>query len=307
MEFRHLKYFVVLAEELHFGRAAQRLCITQPPLSFNIKQLEAHLGVQLFIRDSRKVTLTPTGQAFLGEARQVLAQAARAEQTVRAVSGGQMGKLRLGFTSSMIYRGMPELLDTFASSYPQVEYQLVDAGVGDQAQAMRQGDLDGGFMPSMAIPAGLSGQRLFEDRYVCCVPDGHWAADMERLPLSRLADETFILFAREFTPSGHEYVLSLCVNAGFHPKAGHYVRQWLAALALVSKGMGISLMPSSMVKAGLPGVRFVAIDEAKPYHAFFVWNPEQVSPALKVFAAHLRRTVREAKPVSPGSRRRSTK
>lgn len=281
MELRHLKYFIVLAEELHFGRAAQRLHITQPPLSFNLQKLEEYLGVQLLIRDSRNVRLTVAGEAFLAEARRVLMQAQHAEETAREVDHGHLGKLQLGFTSSMLYRGMPEILEDFARRYPHVSYELIDTTIAEQAEAIRQGRIHGGFVPALAMPPGLTGLPLADDTYVCCVPADHWAAGVDVIPLSRLADETFILFGRETTVSGHEYVLSLCIGAGFHPKVRAYVRQWLTGLAMISKGFGIALMPASLQAAKFEGVRFVPLTEVNPVGSFFVWDAGKVSPALK--------------------------
>src|SRR5688500_2653002 len=126
MELRHLRYFVALAEELHFGRAAARLAITQPPLSFTLQTLEEHLGMRLFDRDSRSVALTPAGHAFLAEARRVLAQARHAEETARSVASGQLGSLQIGFTTSMLYRGMSEALREFRKAAPMVDVDLVD-------------------------------------------------------------------------------------------------------------------------------------------------------------------------------------
>lgn len=159
MELRHLRYFVVLAEELHFGRAAKRLHITQPPLSLNIRQLEEDLGARLFERDSRSVQLTPFGAAFLPEALRVLAQAEAAHGTGRALAAGKQGKLHLGFTSTMLFRGMPEILESFRAAHPGIEIQLRDMPTEEQYQSLERRMIDASFSTGPFIPVALAGIR----------------------------------------------------------------------------------------------------------------------------------------------------
>jgi DNA-binding transcriptional LysR family regulator len=289
VELRHLRYFVVLAEELHFGRAAKRLSITQPPLSFNIQKLEEHLGVRLFARDSRSVSMTQAGEAFLAEARRVLSQAGHAEETARAVANGQMGSLQIAFTSSMLYRGMPEMLAAFGERYPVVEFDLMDMPITEQVESLEQGRIHVGFAPALTVPRGLSGLRLADDVYAVVVPDRHWAADRQRIRLNVLANETFVLFTRDTTPSGYEQVVSMCVHAGFHPRVRYYVRQWLAALALVSKGFGIALVPASLQAAAPANLRFLALDDPRrQLSAYLLWHPQKVSAALDKLIGEVR-------------------
>jgi len=289
LELRHLRYFVVLAEELHFGRAAKRLSITQPPLSFNIQKLEEQLGVRLLSRDSRSVSLTPAGEAFLAEARRVLAQAAHAQETAKAVAGGQLGSLQLAFTSSMLYRGMPELLRAFAARYPRVEFDLFDMPITEQVEAIRQGHVHAGFAPALTLPRGLAGLRLADDNYALCVREDHWAADRQRIRISTLGNETFVLFTRDTTPSGYEQVISMCVHAGFHPKVRYYVRQWLAALALVSNGFGVALVPASLACAAPANLRFITLDDPRrQMSAYLIWHADHVSPSLESLIGSVR-------------------
>jgi DNA-binding transcriptional LysR family regulator len=301
MELRHLRYFVALAEELHFGRAAERLSITQPPLSFNIQKLEEHLGMRLFDRDSRKVTLTVSGQAFLAEARRVLAQARHAEETVRAVANGQMGSLQIGFTTSMLYRGMSEILRDFRKAVPMVDFDLIDMPVNEQVEAILQGRIHAAFSTSLTLPRGLAGHRFEDDALACCVHAEHGLADRQRIKLSALADETFVLFSRDTTAAGHELVMQMCVAAGFYPKVRYYVRQWLSAVSMVSQGFGVALVPASIAKASVPNVRFIALDDPRGQLAsWLLWNPEAISPALERLIAHV------AQPPKKTARRRST-
>lgn len=301
MELRHLRYFVTLAEELHFGRAAERLSITQPPLTFNIQKLEEYLGMRLFSRNSRSVTLTAPGQAFLAEARRVLAQARHAEETARAVDSGQLGSLQIGFTTSMLYRGMTQILRDFRSSVPMVEFDLIDMPVNEQIDALRQGRIHAAFSTSLTMPRGLGGHRFADDALACCVHRSHRLADRQRIRLSALAEETFVLFSRDTTAAGHELVMQMCVAAGFYPKVRYYVRQWLSAVSLVSQGFGLALVPMSMAGAAVPDVRFIALDDPLgQLSSYLLWNPESVSPALERLISHVTET-----PKKNTSRRRS--
>ncbi len=301
MELRHLRYFVTLAEELHFGRAAERLSITQPPLSFNIQKLEESLGMRLFARDSRSVSLTAPGQALLAEARRVLAQVRHAEETVRAVANGQMGSLQIGFTTSMLYRGMTETLHGFRKAVPMIDFDLIDMPVHEQVEAISQGRIHAAFSTSLTLPRGLAGHRLEDDALACCVHAEHWLADRQRIKLGVLAEESFVLFSRDTTAAGHELVMQMCVAAGFYPKVRHYVRQWISAVALVSRGFGVALVPASIARAGLPNVRFIALDDPLgQLSSWLLWHPQAVTPALERLISHVTQPPRKA------SRRRST-
>jgi DNA-binding transcriptional LysR family regulator len=305
MELRHLRYFVALAEELHFGRAAERLAITQPPLSFNIQKLEEHLGMRLFDRDSRSVKLTPAGVAFLAEARRVLAQARHAEETVRAVADGQLGSLQIAFTTSMLYRGMTQILREFHARLPSVDVDLMEMTVAEQVDALHQGRIHAAFSASLTLPRGLSGHRLADDTFTCCVHASHPIAGSGPIKLSMLADETFVLFARDITAQGHEHVMQMCIAAGFYPKVRYYARQWLSAVALVSQGFGIALVPASIARASLPNVSFVELDDPRrELSGYVLWRPDSVSPVLDAFIRHVtaRRPDIPSRPTSAISR-----
>src|SRR5690606_29219151 len=156
MEFRHLRYFLVLAEELHFGRAAQRLAITQPPLSLNIQQLEASVGAQLFTRNSRGVQLTAAGQAFVPAARQLLERAGAAAREARDVAQGVVGSLQVGFAGTVLYRGLPQILKRFHAEHPQLRLVLREMSSSDQLVDLMHDRLDAGFVHTPRVGSGLS-------------------------------------------------------------------------------------------------------------------------------------------------------
>ena len=285
MELRHLRHFVVLAEELHFGRAAQRLSISQPPLSFSIRRLEEDLGVRLFERSSRQVRLTAAGAAFLVESRRILGQAEDARALVGRIAAGLSGRLQLGFVASMLYRGLPELLARFQREHPGIEVALRELNSGEQVEALRAGRLDAGFIHAPTMPAGLDGIAWLTEPFVCCLPQGHPQAKRRRADLAALAGEPLVLFAREASPEYHDRIVSLCADSGFTPQRRHEVRHWLTVLGFVAAGMGVALVPASLARTGMAGVRFVALGNQRVQSVTrMVWAPQRATPALRSLA-----------------------
>ncbi|MBE7369063.1 LysR substrate-binding domain-containing protein [Ramlibacter pallidus] len=279
-----LRYFVVLAEELHFGRAAQRLSITQPPLSSAIKALEDELGVQLLERSSKHVALTPAGAAFLKEARLVLERVASASETARAVAAGKRGRLEVGFTGSMIYREVPRIVAGFSARLPDIEVQLRELSSSEQVEALLHGQLDVGFVNAATVPPPLSALPLADDTLVCCLPAAHRLAAHADVDLRELADEVFVMFARDVAPANHDNVVAVLSRAGVHPRTRHAARQWLSIVALVAAGTGVALVPASLVQAGIAGARLVPIRGAgATAAAVMAWNGERGSPLVAAF------------------------
>ena len=282
MELRHLRYFVALAEELHFGRAARRLSISQPPLSFNIKQLEEDLGVRLFERSSKQVRLTAAGAAFLVEARQILAQAAEARTLVARIAAGKTGRLQLGFVASMLYRDLPHQLERFQRANPGIELVLRELNSAEQVEALRAGRLDAGFAHAPTVPADLEGIEYLSEPFVCCLPEHHPQARRRQADLAALASEPLVLFAREVSPAYYERIVALCVDAGFAPLQRHEVRHWLTVVALVAAGMGVALVPAALARAGMAGVRYLPLRNRSIRSVTrLLWSPARVTPALQ--------------------------
>jgi DNA-binding transcriptional LysR family regulator len=281
-----LRYFVVLAEELHFGRAAQRLAITQPPLSSAIKALEDELGVQLLERSSKHVALTPAGRAFLKEARLVLERVASASETARAVAAGKRGRLELGFTGSMIYRDVPRIVARFSEALPDIDVHLRELSSSEQIDALLHGQLDVGFVNAATVPAPLAAIPLADDVLVCCVAASHRLADRAEVDLADLADDVFVMFSRDVAPANHDNVIAVLSRAGVHPRTRHAARQWLSIVALVASGMGVALVPASVAKAGIAGARMLPIRGGGARSAgLLVWNGERRSPLVESFTA----------------------
>lgn len=286
MKLHLLRYFAVLAEELHFGRAAERLAITQPPLSSGIKALEEELGVRLFERSSKHVELTPAGHAYLAEVRIVLDRVARAGETARAVAAGLQGRLDIGFTGSMVYRDMPRIVRAFGARAPGIEVQLREMSSSEQIEALLHRQLHAGFVNTSTVPPRLACLPLAADHFVCCLPEDHALAHEQSVPLTALAQETFVMFARDVAPANHDNVIALFHRAGIHPHTRHAARQWLTVVSLVALRMGVALVPASLAQAGVQGVRFVPIAGLHhPTVGVLAWHEETDTPALRVFLA----------------------
>lgn len=274
MELRHLRYFLALADELHFGRAAQRLAISQPPLSVAIRQLEDRVGTRLLERSSKAVRLTPAGAAFREAARRLVAQAEEAASEARAVAAGSAGRLRIGFVGAMLYRGLPQALHRFQAAHPAVRIQLAELNSAEQIGELLHDRLDLGFVHTSKIPADLEQQLLLVEPFVCCVPAGHPLARRKQLRPGDLRAQPFVLFARSVSPDYHERVLSICVQAGFLPEIRHEVRHWLAVVSMVSQGLGVALVPQAMQRSALKGAVFRPLDGVTAQsEAYGVWRP----------------------------------
>ena len=293
-----LRYFVALAEERHFGRAAQRLCITQPPLSMALKSLEEDLDVVLMERDAKNVRLTAAGEAFLYEARKVLAQLQHATDMVRSVAAGQQGRLNIGITGSMIYRQLPEFCHAFRMQRPRVELCLHEMSTQEQLQALVSGQLDCGFLNLGVPPQGLQTLPLGEEALVCCLPSTHPLARARKIDLRKLAHEDWVMFARDVAPANYDNVITCLQQAGIHPQTRHAARQWLTVMALVSTGQGVALVPACMQQVGMRGVCFVPLKgSSNTTSAVMAWKQDQANPLLTAFVALVQSQVQAAAPV----------
>lgn len=259
MDLKQLRYFVAVAEELHFGRAAQRLFISQPALSFDIRKFEDQLGVQLLARTNKSVALTNAGQVLLDEARKLLQQAAEVERITQRSAHGLAGRLRVGFVNSMLYRGLPRAVERFEADHPAVEIILREMNTGEQVQAIQRQQIDLGCAYWGTFPAEVISTPIFSEPFVACLPTGHPLARRKRLKLDALAQEPFILFPRTVSPHYHDLIIALCVDAGFSPVIRHEARLWQTVVTMVGCGMGVALVPKTLQHAGDARVSFVPL------------------------------------------------
>jgi DNA-binding transcriptional LysR family regulator len=284
MELRKLRYFVVLAEELHFGRAARRLHITQPPLSMAIQSLEEELGVKLFTRAPRRVSLTHAGLAFLEQAHSLLARAADAIELARAAARGEVGRLRIGFMSATIYTLLPPLLRDFSARYPGVKLELRELALPQQLILLRNREIDVGFVRPPVEDAELVHETVLREPLVVALPRGHPLTKLRRIPARRLAPESFVLFQRQPGLVLHHLVLGFCLENGFTPRVAQEATQSHAVVGLVSAGIGLALVPESVQSARLRGVEFRPLKEkSPPVETALAWRRDDASPALAAF------------------------
>lgn len=262
MDLRKLRYFSVLAEEKHFGRAAQRLALSQPPLSLAIRQLEEEIGARLFDRTSRNVSLTAAGVALQREAQVLLRRTEETRALVKAVADGKEGRLRLGFVGSMLYRGLPRILETFQAASPDIDLSLQELNSTEQIEALHRDEIDLGFIHGRGAPKGLEGFRYHAEPFVACVPVEHPSARARMLRLARLKGDSFVLFARNVSPDYYQSIIATCLAAGFSPQVRHEVRHWLSVVSFVANGLGVALVPRSLKTANMAGAVFVPIPEA---------------------------------------------
>ncbi|MBH9552783.1 LysR family transcriptional regulator [Inhella sp. 4Y17] len=275
MEFRHLRCFMALADELHFGRAAQRLAMSQPPLSVAIQQLEASVGARLFERDSKGVRLTPAGEAFRPGALALLDGAEQACALAREVQAGEVGRLRLGFVGSTLHHGLSHWLQAFQARHPRVEVVVVELNSQDQIDALLKDELDLALIHTDRLPPGLTSQPLYAEPFLACLPAAHPAAEAAEITLASLADHPFILFSRKGSPDYHARIIEICRAHGFYPRLQHEGRHWLSVVSLVAQGLGVSIVPAAFARAGIPGVVFKRLTEAlEPSAVFAAWRRE---------------------------------
>lgn len=273
LEFRHLRYFLALADELHYGRAAQRLAISQPPLSVAIQQLEAHVGARLFDRDSKGVRLTPAGLAFRGRAQALLNQAEDACVLAREVQAGEVGRLRLGFVGSTLFNGLSGWLQRFQAQRPKVEVVVVELNSQDQIDALLAEELDLGLIHTDRLPPALACAPLYREPFLACLPAAHPLAALAQIPLAALSEQPFILFSRKGSPDYHARIVEICRQQGFTPRLQHEGRHWLSVVSLVAQGMGVSIVPAAFRQSGMPGAVFRPLAEAiDPSSVFAAWR-----------------------------------
>lgn len=306
MDLRKLRYFAVLAEEKHFGRAARRLSLSQPPLSLAIRQLEDELGATLFVRNSRNVALSAAGVALQREANLLLRRAEETRTLVRAIAEGQRGQLRLGFGGSMLYRGLPQIVNAFRAVAPSTELRLRELNSAEQVEALYRDEIDLGFIHGRATPSGLEGFCFHAEPFVACLPAGHGCAGATSLRLDRLAGDDFVLFAQAASPDYYQSIIATCVSAGFTPRVRHEVRHWTSVVACVANGMGVALVPRSLKTFKVEGAAFVPLSAAGvPSQTWCVWKTDNLQSAAlgKLIDAVRRQSAAMAKRRGDGAAR----
>jgi DNA-binding transcriptional LysR family regulator len=284
IELRHLRYFVVLAEELHFGRAAARLGIAQPPLSQQIQRLERLLGSRLFERTSRRVQLTDAGHAFLAEARRALLVVGNAVDAARRAGRGETGELRVAFAATVMFVHLPRIIREFRSRFPGVHLDLREMPTGPQLAALKAGYIDIGFVREPRPDPELEIVTVMREPLRIAVNKGHPLAARATLAVRHLADEPFVLFPEELAPGLYAQVMGLCRAAGFTPRVVEESRELYTSVSLVEAGVGVSILPASVEKLGWRGVRYRPIPSAAAETRIAAaWRRDRARPVLDAF------------------------
>lgn len=292
VELRHLRYFVAVAEELHFGRAAARLHIAQPPLSQQIRRLESELGVRLFHRTHRQVELTDAGRALLREAQRTLVQADRAVQVAMRAGRGEVGRLVIGYMASAELSVFPKVLPAFRTHYPEVELVLQIVPPAEQFLRLREGRLHVGFLRLPATDRALTIVPIFREPLLAVLPDRHPLARRRAVSLRALCDERFVLFPRQHAPGYYDTLIDMCRRAGFDPKPVHESEKLYTILSLVAMGRGVSLMPKCVTDVARKGVVCRPLHPRVPDTQLGIaYNPANRSQVLRAFIAVTKETL----------------
>ena len=294
-ELWQLRYFVAVAERLHFGRAAEALNISQPPLSRAIRGLEGRLGVALFARSRRRVELTVEGGRLLEEARRTIAQLERAVLELRSMASGEQGRLRIGFVSLADYGVLPGLLKAFKTARPGVTLALREMLSPEQAVALAAGDLDFGLLlPPVAGAVRLDHLVVQRERFVAALPARHRLARAPgKLAVSELAGEPLVMVPREIAPGLYDIVTGLAARAGISFNVAQEAIQMQTVVSLVSSGLGAAIVPASVANLGRRGVAYRELADRHPrLDLWLAWPRGALGAAARDFLAHARRIAR---------------
>lgn len=285
MDIVRLRSFVVVAETLHFGRAAARLGIAQPHLSRRIRELETDLGAVLFERTQRRVALTRAGIALLPRARRLLDDLRRAGDETRAIAEGRSGRLRIGFIHSSTYGTLPELLRIFAHDHPQVVLDLSEMTMVEQAAALTAGDIDVGILRPVAGVESIVFETIRREHFLLAVPQDLPLATREKVSLRDLATTPMISFPRLTSPLFHARIAGALDRAGVTPPVVQEATQIHTVVGLVSAGLGVALVPEVAARLGVRGVRFLSVgDGPEPVEVCIGTRRGETSPAVHAFA-----------------------
>lgn len=303
IDLRAWRQFVAVAEELHFGRAAQRLNMTQPPVTQAIAQLEKTLGVVLFDRTRRRVSLTPAGEALLPDVRELLARAQALPARARAAAAGQIGRVRIGFVSTVGFEKLPEWVREFRHLCPEVALELVEATGDVQLEAFSRGEIDAGLMLHSpgAAPAGLASLAVSEEPLALALPASHPLARTAGIDMAQVLAEPLVIFPRRIVPSLHDAIFDLYHAAGRVPVLAQEAIQMQTIVNLVSGGIGVAWVPESVTQFRRAGVVYRTADEFAPTgrrrgagvalprcETSLVWPAQAATPALERFIEFVR-------------------
>jgi DNA-binding transcriptional LysR family regulator len=262
IELRHLRYFLAVADTLHFTKAAHRLGIAQPPLSQQIKRLEELVGHRLFDRTTRGAVLTLAGRLLAERARTTIEKIQDDLEQVRRVGRGEEGTLTVGFSGSVMFTNLPAAIEAYRSRYPKVELRLRELSTSAQIAALISGTLDLAFLRDGDPTEGIQTSTLMEERFVAVLPEAHALARKRSLRVKDLRDQPFVFFARRMGPLAFDRTIACCERNGFRPNIIQDAPQWPTLVRLVAAGLGVSLAPACVATIAIPGAVYREVNAA---------------------------------------------
>lgn len=284
---------MAVAEELHFHRAAERLHISQPPLSQQVRALEDELGVKLLERNRRAVSLTAAGSVFLLEAREILERVDTAAEAARSVARGEAGRLALGFVGSAMHGALPGVLRAHRRAFPRVQLVLTELPTAGQLEALLAGRIDAGVLRPPVREAGLAIETIATEPFVVALPEDHLLAGSDEVALAELVAEPFVLLPPREAPGLHESLAHAMARAGGVPRVVQEAREMQTVVGLVAAGLGVSLVPASVGDDAHRGVAYRPIaGEAPMVELALAWRPDDASPVLAAFLETARAAAR---------------
>jgi DNA-binding transcriptional LysR family regulator len=302
IEIRHLRYFLAVAETLHFSKAAAQLGMAQPPLSQQIRSLERMLGYPLFDRTTRGVRLTRVGQYFRECARNTVTKIQDDVEMARRLGNGQEGVLTVGFSGSVMLTTLPKAIERYRRLHPKVELRLRELVTTEQIPSLLDGTLDLGFLRDGEPQDGLLIESILRERFIAVLPARHKLAGSVTIHPRDLRDEPFVLFARRMGPLAFDRTLACCEAEGFRPNIVQEAPQWPTVVRLVAAGSGISLVPACVASFAMPGVIYKKVRSRHWTSIDIGLKPGLDNPAVEAFLSIVRKQFSKS---SPGSTRRS--
>ncbi len=281
MDLRRLRYFVAVAEELHFGRAAERVGIAQPPLTQQIQKLEADLDCRLLIR-GRRTTLTEAGRVLLEQARAILAQADRAADDTRRAARGERGRLAIGAPPSVMLSSLPASIRRYRRLYPAVQFTLRELSTTAIEDALHRSEIDVGFLREASPQESLESRVVLQEPVIAVLPRKHLLAGRRKLALEALRREPFVFFPRQLGSAFFDKLVSFCTRAGFVPNVVQEATQWSSVVSLVEAGMGVSLGPGCIERFRWPGVVYRPL-EGLLTSVSACWQSDRLTPTAGEF------------------------
>lgn len=294
MELRHLRYYIVVAEQLHFGRASKLLNISQPPLSNQIKHLEEELGVQLLIRNNKEVRITPAGQHFLQAAKQCIANLDKEIEFTQRIAQGKEGSISIGFSGTMSFHLIPAIVKDFKKNHPGIDIRLQQLTTYNQIVGLIHGTIDVGFLVSPVSDKRIDNITILEERFVACLPKSHpLATTRHAVDVSQLCDENWVMTPRQAGHGYYDAVISLCKDQGFMPNVIQTAQEQQTLVALVAAEIGVTLLPHSATYIKNDHVVYKEINSNVKKVSSMAWNANLLTDTARFFIKYIEESIQK--------------